>query len=205
MKPVLSMNPAAGWGGWFLLALAFVSTGCASAYRSGHVAMRDGRYVEAASRFTEALAEAPDRVEVLVSLGVAHYRAGLYRTAIGPLGRAVLLEPDRPDARAYLALTYLALEEQAAAERQLGALLGLTAHPRIVAQARRAIALLQSGALPTDVREFVRYSLEDELAWQEEVLEARLAPHMYFGPAWFVGDSAGWHPLGLYPYGVLRP
>lgn len=196
----------AGWGvGGLLVSLVLVSSGCVSAYRSGQIAMRDGRYVEAASRFTEVLAEDPDRVDALFGLGLAHYRAGLYRAAVGPLGRAVLTEPDRADARIYLALTYLALEDQGAAERQLKALLELGAHPRVLAQARRALGLLQSGVLPPEVREFIRYSLEDELAWRDEVLEARLAPHMYFGPAWFVGDSTGWNPLGWYPYGVPRP
>jgi hypothetical protein len=63
---------------------------------------------------------------------------------------------------------------------------------------------MESGPLPAELREFIRQSLEDEILWQRDVLEARLAPHMYFGPAWFVGDPTGWSPLGWYPYGVPR-
>jgi hypothetical protein len=84
-------------------------------------------------------------------------------------------------------------------------MLDLSVHPRIAVQARRAVDLMQAGVLPTEVCQFIRQSLEDEILWQQEVLEARLAPHMYFGPAWFVGDSTSWSPLGWYPYGVPRP
>lgn len=167
--------------------------------------MREGRYLEAASRFTEALADDPDRVDALFALGLAHYRAGLFRAAIGPLGRAVLTVPDSAEARLYFALTYLALEDQGAALRQLRALLDLSMHPRIVAQARGAVGLMESGPLPAEMRDFIRQSLEDEIVWQQEVLEARAAPHMYLGPAWFVGEPTGWSSLGWYPYGVPRP
>lgn len=167
--------------------------------------MQEGRYLEAASRFTEVLADDPDRTDALFSLGLAQYRAGLFRAAINPLGRLVLMVPDHAEARLFLALTYMGLEDQEAAVRQLKALLDLGAHPRIVAQAGRAVGLMQSGALPPEVREFIRQSLEDEILWQQEVLEARLAPHLYFGPAWFVGELTGWSPLGWYPYGVPRP
>ena len=51
----------------------------------------------------------------------------------------------------------------------------------------------------------MRKSLEDEADWQRELIEARLAPHVYLGPAWFVHDPAGWSPLGWYPYGAPRP
>lgn len=180
-------------------------SGCASAYRSGQIAMQEGRYLEAASRFTEVLARDPDRADALFNLGLAQYRAGLFRAAIGPFGRAVLAAPDSAEARLYLALTYLALEDQGMAARQLRALLDLGAHPRIVVQAGRAVGLMESGAVPAEMREFIRRSLEDEILWQQDVMEARLAPHMYFGPAWFVGDPTGWRPLGWYPYGVPRP
>jgi tetratricopeptide (TPR) repeat protein len=196
-----------GWrgAGWLAVSLALVFSGCASAYRSAQIAMQEGRYLEAASRFTEVLADDPDRADALFGLGLAHYRAGLFRAAIGPFGRSVLAAPVNAEARLYLALTYLALEDQGAAARQLKALLDLSVHPRIAVQAGRAMGLMESGALPVAVREFIRQSLEDEVVWQQEVMEARLAPHMYFGPAWFVGDSTGWSPLGCYPYGVPRP
>ncbi len=196
-----------GWrgAGWLVVSLALVLSGCASAYRSGQIAMQEGRYLEAASRFMEVLADDPDRADALFGLGLAHYRAGLFRAAIGPLGRSVLAAPDSAEGRLYLALTYLALEDQGAAVRQLKAMQDLSVHPRIAVQAGRAVGLMESGALPAEIREFIRQSLEDEILWQREVMEARLAPHMYFGPAWFVGDSMGWSPLGWYPYGIPRP
>jgi tetratricopeptide (TPR) repeat protein len=196
-----------GWreAGWLVVSLALAFSGCASAYRSGQIAMQEGRYLEAASRFTEVLADDPDRADALFGLGLAHYRAGLFRAAVGPFGRAVLAVPDSVEGRLYLALTYMALEDQGAAVRQLRAMLDLSVHPRIAVQARRAVDLMQAGVLPTEVCQFIRQSLEDEILWQQEVLEARLAPHMYFGPAWFVGDSTSWSPLGWYPYGVPRP
>ncbi|HEY7654964.1 MAG TPA: tetratricopeptide repeat protein [Methylomirabilota bacterium] len=196
-----------GWrrAWWLVVSLALVFSGCASAYRSGQIAMQEGRYLEAASKFTEALADDPDRADALFGLGLAHYRAGLFRAAIGPFGRSVLAAPDSAEARLYLALTYLALEDQGAAIRQLKALQDLSVHPRIAVQAGRAVGLMEPGPLPAEIAEFIRQSLEDEILWQQDVLEARLAPHMYFGPAWFVGDPAGWHPLGFYPYGVPRP
>jgi tetratricopeptide (TPR) repeat protein len=187
------------------VSLALVFSGCTSAYRSGQIAMQEGRYLEAASRFTEVLADDPDRADALFALGLAHYRAGLFRAAIGPFGRAVLAVPDSAEARLYLALTYLAIEDQGAAVRQLKAMHDLSVHPRIAVQAGRAVGLMESGPLPAEVREFIRQSLEDEILWQREVLEARLAPHLYFGPAWFVGEPTGWSPLGWYPYGVPRP
>jgi len=46
---------------------------------------------------------------------------------------------------------------------------------------------------------------ENEADWSRDVIEARLAPHMYLGPAWFVRDPAGLSPLGWYPYGLPAP
>jgi hypothetical protein len=51
----------------------------------------------------------------------------------------------------------------------------------------------------------VRESLDDEARWYQEVQDARLAPHLYLGPAWFVRDPAGWSPLGWYPYSSPGP
>lgn len=78
-------------------------------------------------------------------------------------------------------------------------------HPRNAAEARAALGLIEAGVLPAAIRQFVRQSLEDGIDWQREVLEARLAPHMYLGPAWFIEDPSGWRPLGTAPYGVPRP
>lgn len=191
--------------GGLLVGLAVMATGCASAYRSGQAALREGRNVEAASLLAQAVGQDPTRVEALLALGIAYYRAGFFGSAIGPLGRAVLVQPDLAEARLYLALAYLGADDQAAAARQLKALLELNVHPRNAAQARAALGLMEAGVLPAAIRQFVRQSLEDGIDWQREVLEARLAPHMYLGPAWFIEDPSGWRPLGTAPYGVPRP
>ncbi len=191
--------------GWLLISLAVLASGCASAYRSGQVALEEGRNLEAASLFSKALEEDPTRVDALLALGIARYRTGFFTAAIGPLGRAVLAQPEDPDARLYLALAFLAVGDQGAAARQLKALLDLEVHPRNAMQARAALGLMEAGELPPAVRQFVQQSLENGTVWEHEVLEARLAPHMYLGPAWFIGDPSGWSPLGAYPYGVPRP
>jgi tetratricopeptide (TPR) repeat protein len=185
--------------------LIWLLTGCATAYRSGEVALQEGRYEEASARFTEALVAHPDRPEALFGLGLARYRQGSFDAAVASLGRAVLVAPDRADTRLYLALGYLALGSQDLAAGQLGALLELDMHPRIAAQAGRALGLLRGAALSAEIRDFVRQSLDDEARWYQDVQEARLAPHLYFGPAWFVRDPAGWSPLGWYPYGFPGP
>jgi tetratricopeptide (TPR) repeat protein len=188
-----------------LAGLVCLLAGCATAYQTGQVALYEGRYAEAAARFSDALARDRDRADARIGLGIAQYHLGSFDTAVASLGMSVLALPDRADARLYLALTYLALGDQDAAARQLDALRGLGVHPRLAAQAERAAALLRLGELPTETREFVRHSLEDEARWQQDVVAARLAPHMYFGPSWFVRDPAGWSPLGWYPYGVPTP
>jgi tetratricopeptide (TPR) repeat protein len=188
-----------------LAGLVWLLTGCATAYRSGEVALQEGRYEEATARFTDALAAHPDRPEALFGLGLAQYRLGSFDAAVASLGRAALVAPDRADTRLYLALGYLALGSQDLAAGQLGALLELDLHPRIAAQAGRALGLLRGDALAAEIRDFVRQSLDDEARWYQDVREARLAPHLYFGPAWFVRDPAGWSPLGWYPYGFPGP
>jgi tetratricopeptide (TPR) repeat protein len=123
--------------GWLLIGLA-VTSGCASTYRSGQIALQEGRNLEAVSLFTQVLSEDPTYVDARFALGIADYR-GFFDAAIGPLGRTVLAQPDRAEARLYLALTYLALEKQDGATRQLRALLKLNIHPRNAAQVRAAL------------------------------------------------------------------
>ena len=145
-----------------LAGLAWLLTGCATAYRSGEVALQEGRYEDATARFGEALAGRPDRPEALFGLGLAQYRLGSFDAAVASLGRAVLVAPDRADVRLYLALGYLALGSQDLAAGQLAILLAQDVHPRIAAQAGRALALLRGEALPATIRDFVRESLDDE-------------------------------------------
>jgi tetratricopeptide (TPR) repeat protein len=186
-------------------ALVLLLAGCVTAYQHGQTALRDGRYLEAAARFSEALADDPASVDALLGLGLAQYHLDSFQAAVGFLGRAVLAAPAHAAARLYLALTYLALEDQGAAARHLEAVAGLGVHPRTAAQAFRAAALLRREPLSIEIREVVRKSLENEADWHRDVIEARLAPHLYLGPAWFSRDPAGWSPLGWYPYGVPPP
>src|SRR4030095_17154110 len=106
--------------GWLLIGLA-VTSACASTYRPGQIALQEGRNLEAVSLFTQVLSEDPTYVDALFALGIADYRAGFFDAAIGPLGRTVLAQPDRAEARLYLALTYLALEKPDGATRPLRA------------------------------------------------------------------------------------
>jgi tetratricopeptide (TPR) repeat protein len=188
-----------------LAGLLLLLAGCVTAYQHGQTALREGRYLEAASRFGEVLADDPASAKALLGLGIAQYHLDSFRAAVGSLWRAVLALPAHAEARLYLALTYLALEDQGAAARHLDAVAGLGVHPRTAAQASRAAALLHRGPVSIEIREFVRKSLEDEADWSRDVIEARLAPHVYLGPTWFARDPAGWSPLGWYPYGVPPP
>lgn len=197
--------PARGWANGLLAGLVLLIAGCVTAYQHGQTALHEGRYLEAAARFGEALADDPASANALLGLGIAQYHLESFQAAVGSLGRAVLAVPTHAEARLYLALTYLALEDQGAAARHLEALAGLGVHPRTAAQASRAAALLRHGPLSIDARAFVRKSLEGEADWSRDVIEARLAPHVYLGPAWFGRDPAGWSPLGWYPYGVPPP
>jgi tetratricopeptide (TPR) repeat protein len=188
-----------------LTGLALLLTGCVTAYQHGQTALHDGRYLEAGARFGEALADDPASAKARLGLGIAQYHLDSFQAAVGSLGRAVLAVPTHAEARLYLALTYLALEDQGAAARHLEAVAALGVHARTAAQASRAAALARRGHLSSEVREFVRKSLEDEADWSRDVIEARLARHLYLGPAWFSRDPAGWSPLGWYPYGSPPP
>ena len=185
--------------------VALLLAGCVTAYQHGQTALHEERYLEAAARFAEALTEDRASPDALLGLGIAQYHLDSFDAAVGSLGRAVLAVPTHAEARLYLALTYLALEDQGAAARHLEALSGLGVHPRTAAVASRAATLLHRGPLSIEIREFIRKSLEDEADWSRDVIEARLAPHIYLGPAWFARDPAGWSPLGWYPYGVPPP
>ncbi len=63
-----------------LLTLAIVA-GCATPSGQAWRALRQGRYVEAARLYEEALASEPDRLEALVGLGVSRYKLGAFAEA----------------------------------------------------------------------------------------------------------------------------
>src|SRR5881296_2958996 len=137
-----------------LLAAALLA-GCATPYGRARTALAEGRYEEAASGFEEILTRHPDRLDALVGLGKARYKLGALDEAITALTRAVARAPRSETAHLYLGLSYLQKGEDGPAEEHLKALLGLEPHPRLAAQANRALGLLRSDHLSNDMRAFI--------------------------------------------------
>ena len=184
------------------LALAgLLLAGCVTALGQGQAALRTGRYDEAVTAFRRALADEPDRVDARFGLGVALYQTGDFDGAVEALRAVAGSAPRNTDARLFLALAHLQRGEDAAARDQLEAFGSLEPHPRLAAQAARAVEVLRLASLPDVVRRFVAASLEDEARWEREVREIRLLPHASLEPTWFMyGDRFGWYPYGWYPY-----
>ena len=162
-----------------LLALA----GCATPYAQGRAALRQERYDEAVSHFSEALAHDPGRLDVRAGLGVARYKLGAFDEAEAALGQVLAQAPKHAEARFYLALAYLGKGQNSAADEQLTALLALEPHPRIAAQIDRALKVIRAGPLSDEVKRFVAASLEDEVQWEREVREAERPRPVYVEPA----------------------
>jgi tetratricopeptide (TPR) repeat protein len=158
-----------------LLALA----GCATPYTQGRAALRQERYDEALSHFTEALARDASRLDARAGLGVARYKLGALDEAAAALRQVVAAAPKHAEARFYLALAYVQKGQNSAAEEQLTALLALEPHPRIAAQIDRALKVIRTGPLSDEVKRFVTASLEDEAEWEQEVREAERAQRVY--------------------------
>jgi tetratricopeptide (TPR) repeat protein len=177
--------------------LPLLVAGCAGALGAGQAAIRQGDYDAAARHFEDALSDHPERLAARLGLGMALYRRGDLEAASENLERVVASSPGNRDAHLYLALAALRRGDEARARERLETFRTLGPHPRVAALAERALALLGSGPLPQEIRDFVAASFEDELEWQREVREARLAPRAYLEPAWAThGDR-----LGGYPYG----
>ena len=65
------------WGSPVLFAaLALAIGGCATTVRLGQTALRQGRYIEAASNFESALKDHPKRTDAQLYLGLAHLERG---------------------------------------------------------------------------------------------------------------------------------
>jgi len=69
--------------GWLLIGIAVLASGCASAYRSGQVALEEGRNLEAASLFGKALEEDPTRVDALLARLAPHMHLGPAWSSLG--------------------------------------------------------------------------------------------------------------------------
>jgi len=174
-----------------LVALAF--SACATASGEARRALREGRYGEAATGFEDVLAKEPDKIDALIGLGVAKYRAGAFDEALPPLDRAVARAPKLPVARLYLGLAHLRRGEIGPVEEHFNALVAERPGTRLAAQAERVLKLLR-GADPTsdDIRAFMAESLENEAAAEREVAEAERRareaewrwrdPYYYWGP-----------------------
>jgi len=180
-----------------LLVVIALAAGCASAVTQGQVALRQGRYVEAEGYFNEALAKDPDRTDAIVGLGISQYKQGRIEEAIEALGKAVLIRPNEPSVRLYLALAYLKKGDISQAEQQLTALRSLRIDSRIGDQVQQALDLLKQGPLSDSVRTFLVGSLETQAELSRDIQDARLQAQMaqasYFSYYPF-------YPFAPYPY-----
>ena len=182
-----------------LLALLTLA-GCATPYAQGRAALRQERYHEAASHFTEALARDPARLDARAGLGVTRYKLGAFDEAETALRQVLPEAPKHAEARFYLALVYVQKGQNSAADEQLTALLALEPHPRIAAQIDRALKVIRAGLLSDEVKRFVAASLEDEVEWEQEVREAERAQHMYVvEPPGLIYWPPYWYPR-RYPF-----
>jgi tetratricopeptide (TPR) repeat protein len=119
--------------------------GCATAFSRGETAFRAGRYAEAAREFEAAVAEDTRSHRAATALGIARYKLGDFTDARDVLRRVVADDPQRGDARLYLALAELGLHDDPGALADLEALRPLVRHPRIAATVERAIGAIREG------------------------------------------------------------
>ncbi len=158
-----------------LLGLSLLA-GCATPYVDGRFALQGGRYAEAARHFQEALARDPDRLDALMGLGIARYKEGKLEEAVTALTRVVARQPNSETTRLYLALGYLRKGQIAEAEDNLTRLIGLAPHPRLAAQADRALTLIrQQSPVTEEVRDLVAAGLEAEADRARDGRDARFA------------------------------
>lgn len=157
-----------------LALVALASAACTTTYGEGRRALSQGRYTEAVTHFEEVLEKQPERVDALVGIGVAKYRAGRYDEALEPLGRAVAREPKLAAARLYLGLTHLRRADIGPVEEHFKTLVAEWPGTRLAAQTQRALQLLRGpDAASDDVRAFMAASLENEYEAAREVAEAQ--------------------------------
>jgi tetratricopeptide (TPR) repeat protein len=182
------------WRGLAGVALVVLTlAGCATSYRQGLAAARQGRYAEASVLYEEALARNPDRLDAIVQLGIVRYKLGALDGAIELLERARTRAPAEPSVRLFLALAYLGKNDLPAADEQLTTYVGLKPDRRVAAQAERTIAMIRSGPLSEETRAFAAASLENAAELAEEV------------DAWRSLESERWYVWGPYPYPYAYP
>jgi len=106
--------------------------------------------------------EGPDAL--MTDAGVERYRAGAYREAIAILNSVTASRPSSPENQLYLSLSYLALGEDALAQRHLKVLRDLTITARLRAQVDIVLEALQVGPLSPPLRQFIAMSLDETMS-----------------------------------------
>src|SRR5262245_58072299 len=148
--------------------LALVLTGCASANRSGQVALRYGDNATAASYFETALATDPTSVSALVGLGIARYRLGAFDEADRALNDALAQSPDLPVAHLYLGLSALRRGQDEVAGAQFDRFSSFGVSPRLTAYIDRTMRLLQTVPASDELRTYMADGIADQAAWAGE-------------------------------------
>jgi len=170
---------------WTLFAGIMLTAGCVTPYGEGQRALSQGRYGQAATYFTQALAEEPRRSDALLGLGLAQYKQGEFADAAGTLERAVAERPNDPTTHLYLGLSYLQQGDAFKTEERLSALRALKIDPRMGQQIERALDVIRAEPLSEPIRAFVAGSLETEAELAREAQQARLDAQrsFYYAPS----------------------
>ncbi|MBI2219536.1 MAG: tetratricopeptide repeat protein [Candidatus Rokubacteria bacterium] len=162
-----------------LVVVAFVpvlAAACATAYTDGRSALQEGRYIDAAERFEQAVASEPQNVDALVGLGLARYKLADFEEAAATLDRAVARAPRHVVARLYLGLAHLQRAEDGPAEEHLGEVARIAAGTRTAAQIDRALRVLRGrDPLSEDMRQFIAAAIEDDAELERQVRETAAA------------------------------
>jgi len=179
--------------------------GCATTpYRQATAAARQGRYAEASALYEQALAREPDRLDVLVQLGITRYKLGALEEAIDVLERARARAPSEMATRLFLGLAYLRKNDIGRADENLTLFVDLEPDRRLAAQVDRTLRLMRSDTLSAEMREFAAASLESDAELAQEASEARralenqtLLYRWYSYPAAYPGPLCVWRGSGL--------
>jgi tetratricopeptide (TPR) repeat protein len=170
---------------WTLLAVITLTASCVTPYGEGQRALSQGHYGQAATYFTQALAEEPRRSDALLGLGLAQYKQGEFADAAGTLERALAERPNDPTTHLYLGLSYLQQGDAFKTEERLSALRALKIDPRMGQQIERALDVIRAEPLSEPIRAFVAGSLETGAELSREAQQARLDAQrsFYYAPS----------------------